>query len=310
MPASGSNFGEKCLSFLVEHRDQYPLEDLFALPKLVELIRTGADDFPFLQSGVQYSALRLLCTLFYLNAFNCVERSELIKLGLVEAVLTLVSSHHLEVVREKKKKPVLEESTGCQCESTYHYPHYLLKLAVFVILSLCDSNSKMRKENFTVSQLHLTVIDQIPTIVSHWLRQSKGGIINIAILFYNVANLLKEKLLPNYENWVQVSIEGLAHQTGEWVRKYFSLALQALVPLAPLLLRNVNWKNSFCEKSHEETTLDFVGGVLLSNYPLLSERYFEGERSPRRQLKMNSRDLVSKLDNDGNTISIFAIPIK
>lgn len=246
----------------------------------------------------------------------------LIEAGVVERIFDVISVSGVKSLTRKRVSgppshfPLdssSQEDHFCSCD----LPEQLVssdipfKLAIIALLLLCDRSTFIPDVPLTVSHTHVTVVNRICTIAAHSLRNYQlndpKSLLAVSILFFHLADELREMLLPDYEHWVEVSIEGTAHCSSKFVRKYFALTLRCLVPLAPLLLRSFNWKNLELRTQVASPTSDLVGGVFLSQYPLLSERYLASRPMSSapdqrtydavRNREEEMRGLVSKLQS-------------
>lgn len=259
--------------------------------------------------------------------------------------------------KERKRKPpqfssdndndIIYDQNKCECykneESFFNYNdsysfycnEKYFKYVIFIINYFCDHHI-VYNNRVHITKLHLDIVEKIPLIILNQLRKNDSdinetvtsSIISTSILFYQLVLSLREKLLPSFESWIEISIEGSGHYSHNFTRKYFTYSLRNLVPLAPLLLRSLHWKNSLIkqinpnensnENSNENeinnlnltTTFDLVGKVFLSHYPLLSERYYSNQYqiSNKNIVEMNqNKEKINEIELNENTNSLKII---
>jgi hypothetical protein len=242
-------------------------------------------EIPAEPSHIRRSALMVLILWLQFSHPSLALKESLVEENVVQRVFKLVADTGLklrcDVVTQKLSSlPSEGESQSCDCESSpLVYSEATLQLAITALVLLCDDPSSSPDCQLSVSRAHLSIIRTIPPLVASYLHATTSlsndpkPLIAVAMLFYQVAHHLREKILPDYEHWVEVAIEGTGHWSNKSVRKYFALALRTLVPLAPLLLRSLQWKDSLQTRRSSTNTSHLVGEVFLSQYPLLSERY-------------------------------------
>lgn len=235
----------------------------------------------------------------------------LVDSGIVEVVFDLVAtcSVHLEAKTPQPTTPLVcniddEDDVFCTCEhSDARYSELYLKISLFILLHLCDRTNFDPETPLTVSSVHMKVVSKISTlcheILQSHLFDNPSPAIAISVLFFQLAHHLRGKILPVYEQWVEVSIEGVGHNSSRYTRKYFALSLRTLVPLAPVLLRSLHWSDPLRKKG-ASTTVNLVGNVFLAQYPLLSERYLlDQNENLADQQESIMKDLIARLDGPG-----------
>jgi hypothetical protein len=276
---------------------------------------------------MNFSTLMALVAWIHFSRPSSSVLDALVEAGAVEKIVDFISASGVTTVTKKKHSgpPSLtpppssfsEDEHSCSCDLPEHfvYSEFPFKLALIAMLLLCDRPSFTPDAPLSVSRTHLTVVNQISALAHNSLGSYQVDdpkpLMAISFLFFQLAHQLREMLLPDYEHWVEVAIEGTAHCSSKPVRKYFALTLRSLVPLAPLLLRSLRWKNSELRlRTAASQTSDLVGGVFLSQYPLLSERYLTRCAIPSdpqhsshpaavRSREEELRDLVLTLQSPG-----------
>jgi hypothetical protein len=260
---------------------------------------------------IRRSALMIL--VLWLHFSRSSHKESFLEEGVVDNIFKLVATCGVrsEVASTNRSHPTLspEEGQSCDCESSpFVSSEFDLQLATTALILLCDEPSSAPDSQLSVSHFHLSIIRTIPPLVANYLHtkthpsDDPKPLIAIAMLFYQLAHHLREKILPDYEHWVEVAIEGTGHWSHKAVRKYFALALRTLVPLAPLLLRSLQWKDSLLARPSLPNTSNLVGGVFLSQYPLLSERYLGLSTSlPCQSMVDRSEEMRERISQLGQT---------
>lgn len=128
----------------------------------------------------------------------------------------------------------------------------------------------------------------------------------LSLLVHSLIRSLEEDILLNYKEWVQLVLHGIGLYGSDIARRYFTLSLKILVPLAPLAL---SMKKTYIEVDGSRT-LDpvsrLISGVLCieeeesrTNHCLLEElRTMEGKSSS----SMSHGDDCSLEKDDSNAV--------
>lgn len=227
--------------------------------------------------------------------------------GLIERIFDLVTKYSLSLESHNHSKsatpsmPRLEEEEVCRCDGPNTvYSDLCLKLSLCTLLQLCDCTSAPPDAPLETNSVHVHVISHIASLTheilcNHGLENINPQIA-ISFLFLQLVHHLREKILPVYEKWIEVSIEGVGHPSSKLTRKYFAQSLRTLVPLAPVLLRSLHW-NTFQRSTATSHTSNLVGNVFLAQYPLLSERYLLHLEDPVVKREVSIKDQIASLDD-------------